>query len=292
MRTSLFVVPFIAALACSTRTNDAYSQGAAALESDAQADWSGFPDGVQCLVGIQLFYPNRFGAHIPSARNWDTGTCAAEGACHIWIDDIPDSSAWERIANDGTSVPSPYDVVVFPETSANPWGHIAAVDHVDESGNIFVMDDNYNSDERRAARPHTVWRAPYGWYHLRSLPKTGPSQPPPPSASCPNDGLYCGGDYISGDPSTLYRCSNHHLSTLQTCDNGCQVNPNGMDDACKAAAPPVSTWCPNNGLYCGGDYISGDPNTLYRCTSHQLTVEQSCSGGCVVQPNGLDDYCN
>ncbi len=287
---SLILLPVALLIACSAHVKDpGYAQGSA-LESAAVVDWSGFPDYQQCLVGVQVFYPARFNALVPSARNWDTGTCAAQGACHIWIDDIPDSNTWERIPNDGTSMPSAYDMVVFPETSTNPWGHIAAVDHVDSSGNIYVMDDNYNSDERRAARPHTVWRAPYGWYHLRSLSKDAP--PPQSSASCPNNGLYCGGDYVSGDSSTLYRCSNHQLSVEQTCNNGCHVNPNGLDDVCNAAPAPVSTWCPNDGMYCGGDYISGDANTLYRCSSHQLTVSQWCSNGCSVQPNGLDDFCN
>lgn len=293
----LGAVGFFAA-GCSSRTAESVGETKAAFTEDAQADWSQFPDYEQCLVGVQLFYPARFGAHVPSARGSWTGSCADEGACHIWIDDIPDGNVWERIANDGSEQPSMYDMIVFPETGANPWGHIASVDHVDGSGNVFVMDDNYNSDERKAWKPHTVWRAAYGWYHLRALPKNGGNPPPPPPRNnggyCPNNGLYCGGDYIHGDPNTLYRCTSHALSVEQSCGNGCQVNPNGVDDSCKAASPPPppqSTWCPNNGLYCGGNYIQGDPSTLYRCTSHNLTVESFCSNGCQIQPDGLDDYC-
>jgi len=222
--------------ACSSSPTESVGNGAAAATQDAQADWSGFPDYQQCLVGVQLFYPARFDAHVPSARNWATGSCASEGACHIWIDDIPDPDVWERIANDGSEPPSTYDLIVFPETSANPWGHIASVDHVDANGDVYVMDDNYNSDERRAWKPHTVWRAAYGWYHLRALPKdTGaPPQPPPPqSAWCPNNGLYCGGDYIQGDANTLYRCSGHALAIEASCSNGCQVQPDGYDDYCR-----------------------------------------------------------
>ena len=281
------------ALACSSRTAESVADGAAAATEDAQADWSQFPDYQQCLVGVQLFYPARFNAHVPGARNSWTGTCGYEGACHIWIDDIPDSNVWQRIPNDGSERPSTYDLIVFPETSSNPWGHIASVDHVDGNGDVYVMDDNYNSDERRAWKPHTVWRAAYGWYHLRALPKDG-GTPPPQShgGACPNNGLYCGGDYIQGDANTLYRCSNHSLSVVQSCSGGCQVNSNGVDDACKAAPPPPqSTWCPNDGLYCGGDYIQGDANTLYRCSSHSLAPQSYCASGCQVQPDGSDDYC-
>src|SRR5581483_9090967 len=125
-----------------------------------EQDWTGFPNG-QCLAAVQSFYPYRFGAYVPVARNTWTGGCAYEGACHIWIDDIPDGNVWERIPNDGSEEPSPYDLIVFPPTSQNPWGHIASVDHV-AGGEVYVMDSNYNSDELRASMPHTVWRPAYG----------------------------------------------------------------------------------------------------------------------------------
>ena len=46
-----------------------------------------------------------------------------------------------------------------------------------------------------------------------------------------------------------------------------------------------------DGLYCGGDYIQGDPNTLYRCSGGDLSVEQVCSNGCEVMPTNVDDQC-
>jgi hypothetical protein len=283
----------LGAVACSAGS-DFGKTGQAVLYSDAQADWSRFPDGYQCLVAVQLFYPNVFGAAVPVAPGSWNGACGPYGACHLWVDAIPDAGTWERIANDGSEQPSPYDMIVFPPTSTNEAGHIAAVDHVDEQGNVYVMDDNFNFDERKAWQPHTVSRGALGWYHLRSLPKSSqaPSPPPPDNAgSCPNDGLYCGGDYIGGDPSTLYQCISHELHVVQACADGCQVNPSGINDACKSAPAPVSTWCPNNGLYCGGDYIQGDPSTLYQCWSHQLSVYQACANGCAVQPDGTNDYC-
>ena len=106
---------------------------------------------------------------------------------------------------------------------------------------------------------------------------------------CPDDGLYCGGDHVEGGTSTLYRCAGHVLRVEQACGGGCQVNPDPQDDACKPEAPPNE--CPNDGLYCGGDSIGGDPGTLYRCAGHRLTVEQACADGCSVQPAGVDDAC-
>jgi hypothetical protein len=106
------------------------------------------------------------------------------------------------------------------------------------------------------------------------------------------DGLYCGGDYISGDSSTLYRCTSGNLTVAEQCQNGCQVMPTGQDDQC-AAASSSNGGCAGyyDGLYCGGDYVSGDSSTLYRCTSGNLTVEQVCQSGCQVMPNGQNDQC-
>lgn len=230
MRLAVFA---LLAIACSTQERTESSDSAASAAADQ--DWTGFPNG-QCLAAVQSFYPYRFGVSLPVARNSWTGNCAYEGACHIWVDDIPDGDVWERIPNDGSEEPSPYDLIVFPPTSANPWGHIASVDHV-TNGDVYVMDANYNSDERRASLPHTVWRPAYGWYHLRWLPKgqqpVEPRPEPPPSLGwCPNNGLYCGGDYISGDPSTLHRCTSHQLTVEQWCPNGCKVNVDGINDEC------------------------------------------------------------
>lgn len=49
--------------------------------------------------------------------------------------------------------------------------------------------------------------------------------------------------------------------------------------------------CVAGGLYCGGDKVSGDPNTLYKCTSGSAgTVVMQCPNGCSVNP-GVDDSC-
>ena len=52
-------------------------------------------------------------------------------------------------------------------------------------------------------------------------------------SSCFVGSLYCGGDKISGDKSTLYRCTGTGAPTLvKKCTKGCSVNA-GNDDSCK-----------------------------------------------------------
>lgn len=49
--------------------------------------------------------------------------------------------------------------------------------------------------------------------------------------------------------------------------------------------------CFVGGLYCGGDKISGDKNTLFRCTGTGApAVVRHCASGCAVHP-GSDDAC-
>jgi hypothetical protein len=49
--------------------------------------------------------------------------------------------------------------------------------------------------------------------------------------------------------------------------------------------------CFVGGLYCGGDKVSGDKNTLYRCTGAGApTVVKKCAKGCAVH-SGSDDGC-
>ena len=51
--------------------------------------------------------------------------------------------------------------------------------------------------------------------------------------TCVVGGLYCGGDDLAGDPSTLYHCTTEGTgAVVQHCAHGCRVNP-GANDACK-----------------------------------------------------------
>lgn len=251
-------------------------------------NWSRLPDGLECLAGMQEFYPSRFDVSLPLAGPSWTGDCAPHGACHIWLDRRPDSSEWERIPNDGHHMPTTYDLIVYPPVGGDPWGHIAAVDHV-EGGRIFVMDDNYVCHHCRSRQPHTVAWPAYGWYHLRRLgaaPAPAPTPAPSGSGSCFPSGLYCGGDRITGNANTLYRCNGSSAPTsLGRCTDGCEVRA-GQNDTCNGRGG-----CVRGGLYCGGDKVSGEPDTLYRCTSgDQGTVVEHCSRGCAVNA-GSDDSC-
>jgi len=52
-------------------------------------------------------------------------------------------------------------------------------------------------------------------------------------SSCFVGGQYCGGDKISGDKNTLYRCTGSGApAKIRTCANGCAVHA-GTDDACR-----------------------------------------------------------
>ena len=142
------------------------------LSDSSWLDWSRFPDHQQCLAAAQLFFPAQFGVRLPTARAAWTGSCAPQGACHLWLDDVPSPSVFERVPEGSGRRPGPYDLMVYPPGGSNPYGHVAVVDHVDGQGNVFVMDANFNGDERKAQWVHTVPGRAYGWYHLRALPSS------------------------------------------------------------------------------------------------------------------------
>lgn len=189
------------------------------------------------MIGIQGFYPSKFAASIPIARDAQTGPCAAQGARHIWLDDIPNAAVWERIPNDGKELPSTYDVIVYGPAPGNPYGHIASVDRV-EAGQIYVMDANYNLDEQKAGAPHTTSLKAYGWYHLKKLPKASWCSAivlPPDLANqacAAGAGVYCGGDHLKGDPTTLHHCAGGHVYVASECPTTCKVMPDGQLDRC------------------------------------------------------------
>ncbi|HEY6175442.1 MAG TPA: FG-GAP-like repeat-containing protein [Kofleriaceae bacterium] len=74
---------------------------------------------------------------------------------------------------------------------------------------------------------------------------------------CPSgNGLYCGNDGMGGDANTLYECYNGIAVAAKLCVNGCQIKPAGQNDTCNP--DPMIGGCPSgNGLYCGGDAVSG-----------------------------------
>src|SRR5262249_31898618 len=110
--------------------------------------------------------------------------------------------------------------------------------------------------------------------------------------SCPfGDGLYCGGNGVAGDPSTLFLCSGGNLSTVRICPDGCVPEAPGVDDHCRP--PPISGCQDSDFQYCGtGDAIPGDPHTLYQCIGNNLTPVTTCVNGCQVLPPPHSDVCS
>lgn len=261
-----------------TDDEDVSTMDSELTSSITKGDWSKFPNGDECLPAVQTFYPAKFGVSVPIAGPGSVGSCAGYGACKIWLAHRPDPDKWDRIVNDGNHLPTTYDLIVYPPTSTNPYGHIASVDHV-EGKTIYVMDDNYVGHHLKASHPHTVATKAYGWYHLKKL---GNSPPPSNDGDCVVGGLYCGGDKVSGDSDTLFKCTADGRTKVRSCAHGCEVQ-SGKDDACG---------CSPGGYYCGGDVVTGNANTLYRCSSDGVstTVARHCDNGCGVHP-GSDDSC-
>ncbi|XYI00729.1 hypothetical protein ACMHYB_13615 [Sorangium sp. So ce1128] len=46
-----------------------------------------------------------------------------------------------------------------------------------------------------------------------------------------------------------------------------------------------------DGAYCGGVLVPGDPNTLYRCLGGYQSAIQYCYRGCITMPPGVPDRC-
>jgi len=110
------------------------------------------------------------------------------------------------------------------------------------------------------------------------------SQSSSTGAQCIAPGLYCGCDKLPGDPTKLYQCNADGTGNLyQVCMYGCTVRAAGHDDNCH---------CEPNALYCGGDKIDGDINTLYQCQAGATmpTVVMKCPTKCVINP-GANDSC-
>jgi hypothetical protein len=101
-------------------------------------------------------------------------------------------------------------------------------------------------------------------------------------------GVYCGGNGVEGDLGTLYRCKDGTVDVEKKCGTSCLWFKDGVPDACDGDA----TKCPNGaGTYCGGNLVSGDPKTLYRCNAGAVTVEKVCETACTKVTGGKTDKC-
>jgi MYXO-CTERM domain-containing protein len=142
----------------------------------ASGNWSSFPAGngtLQCVGGVRQFYKAKFNVTVPAASGGPVGSCKQYGACNIWVNPAnrPSPSTWNRYKWGATPAHT-YDMVVFPPTASNGYGHIASVDHM-KGSSLFVMDANWSPWKgKKAACVHDVGTyKPYGFYRLKSLDK-------------------------------------------------------------------------------------------------------------------------
>lgn len=149
-------------------------------------------------------------------------------------------------------------------------GHVALVTG-GTSTTVTYLQQNWGSPTGYAATGTTSWNGsnfgapsdstggftPACWIHANAN-STG---------TCVyGNGLYCGGNGVSGDPSTLYDCQNGVLAIDQVCSFGCEHMANYVNDQCYP--------CPN------GDGVSCSENTLYSCKAGSLTPAETCPYGC------------
>lgn len=78
-------------------------------------------------------------------------------------------------------------------------------------------------------------------------------------------------------------------------DSGIGVRDSGTVDAGapRDAGPVVGPDCANgSGYYCGGNGVTGDPNTLFYCyKTGKVVVSEKCAVRCVRSVDDVDDYC-
>jgi len=227
-------------------------------------DWHDFPGGQQCVGGVDGFFQAHFGVGLPALCQYPTQNgCQSCGACEFWEANAPSAAVWDRFSS-GT--PQLFDMVVFPPVSGNAYGHVAAVDHVDAQGHVYVMDDNYVGPDAKASCPHTVSWAPYGYYRLKSL-ENKPPQGWLDSASCtqiagwaydpdtatqPIDvDIYLGGTAGSGAPGIRFLANGHRpdlCTAIGSCDHGYVLpTPLGLMDGTPYAVYPHGIDSSGNG---------------------------------------------
>ena len=295
-------------VACAADPEPTASSGARASGGDIASIALGELGGHAC-------YPRGYGSSCTGNGGQPEYWCA-DFAKWVWQQAGADTSGLTAAAgsfyvygqNHGTLHPWPSvgDAVVFDYAGGGYADHVALVTKVNANGTIEAVSGDWGgsgvSEAAFSSTSTVALNAPAFSSAVGDTP--GPigmtisgyvSPAGAGGGGCQGyeDGLYCGGDYVSGDPSTLYRCSAGNLSAVEPCASGCQVMPAGLDDQCASAPPPSNAGCAgyNDGLYCGGDYVAGDSSTLYRCSGGSLSVEQVCASGCETMADGTNDRC-
>jgi hypothetical protein len=237
----------------------------------------------------------------------------------VWANNGVDTSALSAAAgsfyvygqNNNTLFSSPQvgDAVVFDYHGSGSADHVAIVTQINDDGTIETLSGDWNGSGSSEAQfsstssvvlnspsfATTVYSCPAslqmdisGFISPLGLGGSGRAAGSPPASSCTGvaDGSYCGWNTVLGDPNTLYQCSGGQLVGRTACSakDGCQINCQQGGDICGCAAL-------DDGNYCGGDDIGGDPNTLYQCGSGTLTELMVCANGCQRESGTINDKC-
>jgi hypothetical protein len=257
---------FAAGLASACATEERSTPLDGPLGEIAQAvvtvgDWNGYGDG-QCVIGAQIFYKGRFGVTLKATgyQPGDIGACANLGACMYWVSDIvrPDPALWNRY-DFGSTMPQTYDLVIYPPTAGNAYGHIASVDHMEggdanNHGQLYVMDSNAIAYEKKSPYIHTNKTRPYGFYRLKSL-----------EIPVCNEG--CEGNVVSHTSCQKVDCGAQKAVCVQDGGLRCDALPQGALDTADGTSirgwsfdPSTASTAIDVHLYLGGP--AGDPNAI------------------------------
>lgn len=112
-------------------------------------------------------------------------------------------SVLAKVSNNGTSLPSPGDIVSEAGTTGNPDGHagvVTAVNVTDGTGTVTIMEQNASSSGWGTipVSGDALGSLVTGWLHQ---PAVTPPPPPPPSITASAQGTTVQGDF-SGDGKT------------------------------------------------------------------------------------------
>jgi hypothetical protein len=296
------LVAMFGSLACSVDDGGPFPGGdPEATDEVAQAvttkgDWSAYGNG-QCVAGAYTFYSKRYGVSLTptGVQTSSIGACKYLGACMIWMSSKvrPASSKWNRYAW-GSVMPQTYDMVIYPPTSSNGYGHVASVDHM-EGGDknayqkLYIMDSNFISHEKKSPYIHTFNLKPYGFYRLKSLDGCKPRcdgnavvDKSCKSTKCSDSKAKCVSDSLgphcvhAGCPSNgkgtlcegakVLSCSNGKASTKEDCSK----------DTSKCVKDKLGPHCVFPGCASSGaDQVCND-NQVVTCKNGDVTAKSDC----------------
>ncbi len=131
---------------------------------------------------------------------------------------------------------------MFAMTMGGTEGATASDDPPASLGQFFEQENNWGSNGTSMPNDGVTFgggsdAGPPGSGDDASVPgndASAPSADAGASSACTGvaDGTYCGGDGVSGDPSTLFTCAGGSLASTQVCANGCAANgdQDGLDE--------------------------------------------------------------